>query len=183
MNNSIISNLLAHPGILYTIILVEPFVESIFPIGFLFPGTTFLFFVGYLCSTGKVSVVSALSTLIIAGTLGAMTSFYLGRLGKRSLKFLENPKLAERLRRAELFFEKYGIFGIAIYRFVGPLRSLIPFTAGFLRMKIQKFVPIDLLGNLFSSSIYLLAGFYFVGNLDSLIHIISVYQGIVFGWF
>jgi membrane protein DedA with SNARE-associated domain len=163
--------------------LVFTFFEAIFPIGLLFPGTTFLLFVGYLCSAGKISILPTLAILIVAGTAGGTVSFYLGKFGTRYLAFFRRAPENKDAGRAEKYFEKYGTVGVAVHRFIGPLRSILPFTAGLLKMKQQTFVPINLFSNLISTLFYVLAGTYFGGSVDHLVDLITKYERMIFsGW-
>jgi membrane protein DedA with SNARE-associated domain len=183
MDFSAFESFISEPAAIYSLMLVFTFLEAIFPIGLLFPGTTFLLFVGYLCSVGKISILPTLAILIIAGTAGGTVSFYLGKFGTKYLAFFRRGRENKDSGRAEIFFEKYGTVGVAIHRFIGPLRSILPFTAGLLKMKQQTFVPVNLFSNLISSLFYVLAGTYFGGSVNYLVDLIAKYERVLFsGW-
>ena len=43
----------------------------------------------------------------------------------------------------EIFFQKYGMIGLFIGKFIGPVRPLLPITAGSLSMNIKSFIIIE----------------------------------------
>jgi membrane protein DedA with SNARE-associated domain len=58
--------------------------------------------------------------------------------------------------------KKYGILSVALGRFIGPLRCIVPLTAGSLGMKSRVFFPVEILATPFWTSAYVLTG-YFLG--------------------
>ena len=78
--------------------------------------------------------------------LADILSFMIGRYFQGKLDniwpFLQHP---EWLKEGREFIDLYGVAGIFIGRFIGPVRSLLPLVAGSLGMQIKKFVLIDLI--------------------------------------
>ena len=66
------------------------------------------------------------------------------------------------VERARVFIKKYGILSVALGRFVGPLRCLVPLTAGTLGMKSKLFFPVEFLSAPAWTAVYVLTG-YFLG--------------------
>ena len=150
-------------AIVYAVVLLFAFVESLVVVGLFFPGTTLMVFIGYLCSRGKLNYSLAVAMLSLGGIGGDILSFYLGRTGKKMLNSVEKFLNTERLKQAELFFKKYGVAGVVAHRFIGPLRPLLPFAAGLLKMKRRLFIPIDIASNIVSTIFYVALGV-FVGR-------------------
>jgi membrane protein DedA with SNARE-associated domain len=149
--------------IVYAIIFALAFLESLVVIGLVFPGTTLMVFAGYLVSTGKLNFFEVVLLLSLGGISGDILSFYLGRGGKKYLKFVHKFIKPEQLFKAETFFRKYGVSGVIAHRFIGPLRPLLPFAAGLLKMHRRVFIPVDILSNIASALFYVAIGV-FVGH-------------------
>ena len=66
------------------------------------------------------------------------------------------------VEKARNFIKKYGILCVALGRFVGPLRLLVPLTAGTLGMKPKVFFPVEILSAPTWTAVYVLTG-YFLG--------------------
>lgn len=149
--------------VIYSVVLAFTFFESLAVIGLAFPGTTLMIFVGYLVSRGKMNFLLAVLALCLGGFAGDIISFYLGRSGKKLLTLVEKFIKPSRLAGAEKFFNKYGVGGVAIHRFIGPLRPILPFAAGILKMRRRVFIPVDILSN-FAAAIFYVAVGVFVGR-------------------
>ena len=150
-------------AIIYAAIFLFSFLESIVFFGLFIPGTTTMLFIGYLCSITKVDFFLAVTTLTVGGATGDIFSFHLGKVGKKAASKIESAIGEKNILKAESFFKKFGVFSVVAGRFVGPLRPLLPFAAGVLRMPKKLFVPFDIIGNALSAAAYVSVG-YFVGN-------------------
>ena len=168
---------------IYLLIFLVTFAESIFPIGFFFPGTTFLFFVGYICHLNKVDSLTSLIILSFAGSAGSTVSYYFGILSQNKLFFSKSKKATDNIKNAERFFEKYGSFGMFIHRFIGPLRPIMPFVAGFLKMPQKVFLPVNIAGNIVSSVAFFAAGFFLGASTENIFHTLRVFEKMIFSWF
>ena len=79
--------------------------------------------------------------------------------------------------------KKYGILSVALGRFIGPLRCVVPFTAGSLGMRKIIFFPVTFLSAPTWTSLYVLTGYflgvafieYFNYALIGLILVITIY--------
>ncbi|MFA6105606.1 MAG: DedA family protein [Patescibacteria group bacterium] len=145
-------------AIVYAVVVLFAFIESLVVVGLAFPGTTLMVFVGYLVSRGQLNFALSVLTLSLGGIAGDVLSFYLGRGGKRILKIIEKYLKPDRLKSAEIFFKKYGVAGVVAHRFIGPLRPLLPFAAGLLKMRRRVFIPIDIFSNVASAIFYVAIG-------------------------
>lgn len=130
---------------------------------------------GFLASQEGFSVFE-LIPMIILGALGATlgtTGIYLIalKLGRNILlRYLRFVKISEKkLERVETWFEKYGDKAVFLGRMVPVMREMISVPAGFLGMKIPKFVLYTFGGSLIWSTGTILAGYYFGAGLDWMI--------------
>ena len=76
--------------------------------------------------------------------------------GIRSLRGLRDHP--EWLLRAEHYFQRYGVASLLVGRFIGPLRPMLPMTAGMLDMPFGRFLLVSLCAAAGWSMAYLLPG-------------------------
>ena len=112
-------------------------------------------------------------------------SFFIGlKFSKRIDKiwpFIQNP---DWLRKGRDFFKTYGVFGIILAKFIGPIRPLMPLTAGSLNMKFRSFLPVELFASLIWTPLYSLPG-YFAGkavfaDINNFFLLLSILIAVVF---
>jgi LPXTG-motif cell wall-anchored protein len=116
------------------------FAESLAFVGLFFPTTLLLVTVGGLIQNGTLDFWPIAVCAIIGAAAGDAVSYWMGRtLGDRLSQmwpFRTRPHL---LAKGELFFIKHGAISIALCRFLGPLRAIVPLTAGMLHMPHRPF--------------------------------------------
>lgn len=115
------------------------FIESAPLIGVFVPGATLVTVGGFLASQGYLDAWDVLLFASLGAILGDFFSYSLGRWGGAWIKDkrIINHSI---LLHGEQFFYKYGNISIFWGRFFGPIRAIIPFIAGLLRMKRKPFV-------------------------------------------
>lgn len=131
--------------------------ECLAVVGLLMPGTVLVFAIAVLAGTGVLSLGETLLLGYAGGLLGDLLSYGLGRRyhqNIRSLRGLRNHP--EWLSRAELYVERYGIASLLVGRFIGPLRPMLPLTAGMLDMPFGRFLLVSLVAAAGWSMAYLL---------------------------
>jgi len=130
----------AHSGWAFPVMFITSFGESFAFVSLLFPGTSILIVAGTLMATGSLPYWSVLAGAVIGAVLGDTVSFWLGhRYGGgigRVWPFTRNPDL---LPSGIRFFRKHGGKSVFIGRFFGPVRAVIPLTAGIMRMPKGRF--------------------------------------------
>jgi hypothetical protein len=92
--------------------------------------------------------------------LGDGSSFLLGRWFGPAMRRL--PWLQRRphwIEAGERFFERHGVLGVVLGRFVGPIRPVVPLIAGMLRMRKTTFFAINLTSALAWAPVYILPGY------------------------
>lgn len=145
----------------YWVVFFISLLESIAFIGFLIPGTLFLVLVGFLTNQGVLNVANVIWFAILGAVLGDAISFYLGWRGIswfNTTNKLFNPKY---LVLGEKFFAKHGGKSVFLGRFVGPIRSVIPFIAGALKMKLKDFFLWNIASAILWSMAYVFLGLFF----------------------
>jgi undecaprenyl-diphosphatase len=157
----------ANPGWAGFGVFVMSFVESLAFVGILVPGIIILFGLGAFISLGAMD----LAPIWIMGTLGALagdiTSYVIGRRYRESLAetwpFRHFPRMLERGRS---YFRVHGPKSVVIGRFIGPLRPVIPITAGMLNLTPKRFLAVDIPACIAWTPAYLLPGMLFGASLE-----------------
>ncbi|WP_025209413.1 DedA family protein [Hippea sp. KM1] len=153
-----------NPLLVYAIIGAISFLESFVVIGEFVPGAAFALAGGFLASKGIISITYLIIWAIIGAIAADIISYYLGILAY--VKTLNRPmpkRFKEVLTKGERFFRKHGGISVFLGRFIGPLRPIIPFVAGFMRMKTASFLIWATTSGIIWGIAYVGAG-YIVGN-------------------
>ncbi len=153
----------------YALLFAFAFGESIAVVGILVPGATFVVLFGFVLSQGIYDTGDALVVGAVGAILGDVLSFVLGRRGIDPAKRFPRLFAQNTVDRAEKFMNEYGIAGVFLGRFIGPLRPFVPFIAGVLKMKWRSFMTMNITSGILWSASYLAIGFFF-GQFWSSIH-------------
>ncbi|KKJ98793.1 phosphoesterase [Stutzerimonas stutzeri] len=151
--------LAGHPQWLGLALLIVACMECLAVVGLIIPGTVLVFAIAVLAGSGVLSLGETLLLGFIGGLIGDLLSYALGRRyhqGIRSLRGLRDHP--EWLVQAEHYFQRYGVASLLVGRFIGPLRPMLPMTAGMLDMPIGRFLLVSLCAAAGWSMAYLLPG-------------------------
>lgn len=111
------------------------FGESLAFISLFLPSTVILVAIGGLLGASGIDVWTVVIAAWIGGALGYALSYWIGLHYKDQISsfwpFRNYPKM---MARGETFFEKYGIFGVFLGHFFGPVRAVVPVIAGMAAM-------------------------------------------------
>jgi undecaprenyl-diphosphatase len=118
-----------------------------------------------MAASADMHIASVLIIVYSASCIADISSYLIGmRLNKRIdsiWPFKTNPGW---LIKGKEFFKTYGILGVFIGRFIGPVRPVMPITAGSMGMKFKHFLGVDLFSGLIWAPMYSLPG-YFAGKV------------------
>lgn len=151
---------------IYFVVFLTIFAETGLVVMPFLPGDSLLFAVGVLSARPEagLSLSVFMLSIWVAAVLGNYTNFLIGRalsvrLGGepgieaagQGIRKLFGGKFAKFVRpqdlvRAEEFFRKYGLFAVAIARFLPFFRTLVPFVAGISDMKVLPFLMCSVVG-------------------------------------
>lgn len=150
-------------GILFAII----FCETGLVITPFLPGDALLFAVGAYAAShpgAGLSFPIILGVLIVAAILGNLVNFTIGSLVGGKI-FKENALILKKeyLDRTHLFFEKHGIMGVIIARFLPIFRTVAPFVAGMAAMDRKKFTLYTVIGSFLWVILMMGSGLFFGG--------------------
>ncbi len=138
------------------------FAETGLLIGFFLPGDSLLFTAGILAGQGYLNIWLTLLLMTSAAIMGNSVGYLIGkkfgpRVFSKDESLLFNKK---HVKRAEDFFEKYGIMTLIIARFVPIVRTFVPVVAGVGKMNYGKFMLHNILGALLWINSVTLLGYY-----------------------
>ncbi|MHA6232901.1 bifunctional DedA family/phosphatase PAP2 family protein [Pseudomonas fluorescens group sp. PF-69] len=157
--DSVTAWLTVNPQWLAAAVFIVAFVECLAIAGLIVPGTVLLFAVAVLAGSGALSLSETLLLGFLAGVLGDVVSYFLGRHFHQNIRRLPGLRHhPEWIAGAESYFQRYGIASLLVGRFIGPLRPMLPMVAGMFDMPFPRFFAVSLLAGAGWSVAYLLPG-------------------------
>ncbi|MBT2969837.1 MAG: phosphoesterase PA-phosphatase [gamma proteobacterium symbiont of Ctena orbiculata] len=148
-------------------VFVVAFSESVAIVGLLIPGVVMMFGFGALIATGILEFWPVFWWAVAGAVVGDGLSFWLGRHFQERLQgFWPFSRHPATLERGIDFFQRFGGKSVALGRFFGPVRAIIPLVAGMLGMSPPRFVVANVLSALVWAPAYLLPGIVFGASLE-----------------
>jgi undecaprenyl-diphosphatase len=130
-----------YPAYALAVAFIAAIVEAVAVLGVLIPGTPILMAVAGAAAMAGQSMMPFLLLSIIGAVIGDFMSFWVGRRFSVRLggiwPFARRPEL---MVNAVRFFDRYGVYSVALCRFVPVLRSTVPLVAGMAGMRQRHFV-------------------------------------------
>ncbi len=149
----------------YWLILLISLAESLAFVGIFVPGGLLVLLAGFLSAEGYLDLGDLIWFAALGAIIGDGISYWLGTKG---LKFFRNEnkilKLSH-LERGERFFKKHGNKSVFLGRFIGPIRPIVPFVAGLLKMNKRSFFLWNITSAFLWAALYLLLGYFFGGAI------------------
>ncbi len=156
-----------HPYWAGIIIFLVAMGESLAIVGLIVPGVVIMFGIGALVATGAINFWTAFIWAVAGAVTGDGLSFWLGiHLRDRVNTLWPFNRHPQSLEQGIRFFEKYGGKSVAIGRFFGPVRAVIPLVAGMMNMPPWRFVTANVASALLWAPAYLLPGIVFGASLE-----------------
>lgn len=141
------------------IVFAMALAESLAIVGVLIPGVVILIGAGTLIGAGVLDFWGMCLWAVAGAILGDGLSYWLGHhfdyLTERWRWFRVHP---DHLQKGVRFFERYGDLGVALGRFFGPIRAVVPLVAGLMRMPPHRFYVANVLSALVWAPAYLAPG-------------------------
>lgn len=158
---SVLAFVRANETLIEAVIFLLAFGESIVLFSFFIPASAIFLAIGAL----QAASGGELWPLLIAGTVGAflgdLVSYWIGWRYRNDLQhtwpFRNHP---EWLPNAKRFLERYGIAGVVIAKFIGPMRPLVPTISGACSMPGRSFVLASGVSSFVWSIVFLVPTFY-----------------------
>jgi membrane protein DedA with SNARE-associated domain len=106
---------------------------------------------------------STLAWASAGAILGDNISFWIGVYFQTPLKKSNlYQKHQNSFKSGEMFFQKYGAYSIALGRFIGPIRAVVPTIAGSMGMSGRLFFIINVFSAILWAPAYILPGMFAV---------------------
>ncbi|MDY7032756.1 MAG: DedA family protein [Thermodesulfobacteriota bacterium] len=143
-------------------------------LGFPIPEEVTLLGSGFLAYEGFSNLIIALPVCYAGVLLGDFILFSLGRRWGDDIikhRLLVRHITEKRLDRARKFFDGHGLKTVFIARFVSGFRIVAFATAGILKMRVCHFLTINTLAALISVPLFILIGYLFGANINTVIEI------------
>jgi membrane protein DedA with SNARE-associated domain len=116
------------------------FGESLALVSFFIPATVLLLAIAALIEASGLHFFPIWLAAATGAALGDAISYWLGfHYKERAKTFWPLSKRPDLVARAEDFFHRFGVWGVAIGRFFGPVRAVVPLVAGVLAMRQTHF--------------------------------------------
>ena len=143
------------------------FIESFALIGIIVPGVLLLAIISGLASA-TLSIYEVVLIAYFSSLISDIASFFIGfSLRKSILKIWPFTKYPYLLSKGKNFFKKHGMLGLFVGKFIGPLRPILPITAGTMDMSLRKFFIIEIFSCLIWAMAYTIPGYYAAQTMTS----------------
>ncbi|MHA7881419.1 MAG: DedA family protein [Saccharospirillum sp.] len=150
-------------------IALTAFFESFALIGLLLPGVVMLFTLAALAGNQELLLPWVLLAAALGACAGDISSYFIGRwLHPRVAHWRWFERHSKVLEQGHWFFMRWGWLGVAVGRFVGPIRPIVPLVAGTLAMPAGIFIGVSVASVLVWAPAYILPG-YLTGEVVALL--------------
>jgi membrane protein DedA with SNARE-associated domain len=123
--------------------------ETIVILSVFVPSTLLLFGIGGLFAVAGIPLMPSLIAGWMGGAIGFSLMYLISAMtGARLLGYWPFRKFGPVIERTKDFSRRWGIWGVAIGHFGGPIRVLIPIVCGVTRMPPVPFMIANLIGAL-----------------------------------
>lgn len=149
------------------VIFLIAFTESLAIVGLFIPGAILMLAVGALIGTGTLEFWPTFWWAVAGAVAGDGISYWLGRYYKQQLRnlwpFSRYPAL---LDHGERFLKQHGGKSVLFGRFFGPVRAIVPASAGIMGMSPNRFLVANIGSALVWAPAFLLPGMVFGASLN-----------------
>ena len=145
-------------------LLLIVFAETGLFFGFFLPGDSLLFTAGLLCGTKYLDTTIGvlLLTLCVAGTMGYLTGYGIGRRAGEVLLRRKDSLLFKKqyVDATRAFYDRHGDLAFILGRFLPIVRTFVPILAGMIRVDFRRFMFFNVVGCVAWVFSVVLAGYY-----------------------
>jgi len=136
------------------------FIESFALIGVVIPGVVLLAVISGMAAS-NLNVFELVLIAYVASFLADILSFLLGTSISKSIdKLWPFNKYPYLLGQGRSFVKRFGILGVFVGKFIGPIRPLLPLTAGSLGMNFKHFSIVEIFSSFLWALLYTVPGYY-----------------------
>ncbi len=167
------------PAMAYLILGVSAYTENVVPP---IPGDTVVILGAYLVSTGQLDFWGVYVSTTIGSVAGFVTMYYIGRKFGRSFIYKKSRSRIfkeEDIRKAEIWFGKWGYWVIAANRFLSGTRSIISIFSGLFHLNVLLVIALSIVSAAIWNGLLIFAGMLVGNNWEIISDIISQYNKIL----
>lgn len=122
------------------VVFALAFGESLAVVSIFIPATALLLAIGALMEASGIPLLPMWVAATVGASMGDSVSYWIGwRYKDQARGFWPLSRHPNLVDRAEAFFHRFGFWSVAIGRFFGPLRAVVPLVAGILAMRQLSF--------------------------------------------
>ncbi len=156
----------ANPGWAYATVFLVALTESLAVVGMVVPGVVVIVGAGALIAEGSLQFWPTCLAAIVGAIIGDGFSYWLGwRFKDRIPHLWPFSRHPQSLERGIAFFDRYGGKSVALGRFFGPVRAMVPLVAGMMRMSPRRFLAANVISAIAWAPAYLLPGILFGASM------------------
>jgi membrane protein DedA with SNARE-associated domain len=134
-------------------------IESLAIVGILVPGASMLLALGGLAGVGMIPLAPLLIWAIAGAITGDALSYLFGRWSRQHVETARwLQRWAPHIEQARQFIARHGIASVAMGRFLGPLRAIVPFVAGALGMPPTRYFVANVISAIGWAPLWILPG-------------------------
>ena len=146
------------------------------------PSEVVLPLVGFLIADGHMKFIPALIVSIVAGTLGSLINYMIGRYFREwTIRVIisKSEKLEKSLHESMKWINKYGNLSVMVGRVIPLIRTIIAIPAGLVKMPIGKYILFSSIGIGVWNGILISMGVVFAGNIEKIATLLKNYSVIM----
>jgi membrane protein DedA with SNARE-associated domain len=158
--------------------------ENLFPP---IPSEVILTFGGFMTTTSELTIIGVILAATIGSVAGAVCLYGVGRvlsverLEQIILRFGRILRLTpEDIRKADKWFDKYGVWAVFFGRLIPLIRSLISIPAGSAGMNFTTFLLLTTIGSLIWNTTLVYVGAAVGASWDTIVHYMDIYSNVVY---
>ena len=159
-------------------------IENLFPP---IPSEVILTFGGFMTTTSEMTVFGVVLAATLGSVAGAICLFGVGRLlsAERLERIVARYGKALRLtpddiRKADRWFDRYGVWAVFFGRLIPLIRSLISIPAGSSGMNFATFLLLTTIGSLIWNTALVMVGAAVGASWDTIVHYMDIYSNVVY---
>lgn len=164
---SALQQIIIHGG--YTIVFLVASVESLPLLGTVIPGQTVVVLSGFVSKMGYLNPFLVAGFAMAGAFLGDVISYALGRKYGRDLllKYGKYFLITQAdIEKAQIVVDRHTGMSLLIGRFNPLTRPLVPFAVGASRVRLKRFIPINIFGCFIWASTAVIAGYVFGASYE-----------------
>lgn len=167
----------------YLAVFLAAFLETIPFTGLFVPSNIIMILAGIFAYETYLSGSLVLTFAVVAGILGDLFSYWLGKRYNHSYEKKSLAKKRAYFEKAEVFFKEHGGKSIFSARFIGPLRPFIAFIAGAAKMRLSLFLSYSIVSSIVWAVAFFFIGYAFEGSIISALGWLEKVDRVIFGVF